>query len=211
MGGQSNTQEMSLYQSSGLKGKEMAQQSDPSLRRASFYGVSGLLSAGFFLVFVRLIFLQGIQHEAWLARAERAQEKRVTLHAERGVIYDRNGKILAMNVERPSLYAVPSEIKNHRVFSRRLAPLLGISRKQLLQKLQRGRQFAWLQRKVSPQMREEIEQLGIKGIGFVMESKRIYPKRTLSGHLLGFAGLDNQGLEGIERRYDKTLRGEEDG
>jgi len=184
------------------------QPSPVGLRRSYFYGLSWLLSLGLFMVFSRLVFLQVIQHQTWLKKAEHYQEKRIPLHTERGTIYDRNGRILAMSIERPSLYAVPSQIKDWKAFSRRLAPLLGLSRKKILHRLQiGGREFAWLQRKLRPEVREAVEASGIEAVGFVTESLRVYPKRSLAGQVLGFVGIDNEALGGIEVRYDSILKG----
>lgn len=170
--------------------------------------VSSLLTLGFLLVSVRLVVLQGFQHAEWSKRAEREHEKNVSIEAERGSIYDRNGTVLAMNVEVPSVYAVPGEIRNPDAVSRKLGSILNMDPRSLAKKLGEGKSFAWLARKIEPVKAEEIRRLRLDGIGFVMESQRFYPKRALFGHLLGFAGLDNHGLEGLELKYDATLRGE---
>jgi cell division protein FtsI (penicillin-binding protein 3) len=170
--------------------------------------VSSLLTVGFVLVLIRLVVLQTLQHDEWSKRAEREHEKNVSIEAERGTIYDRNGTVLAMSVEVPSVYAVPGEIRNPETVSRKLGPILNIDSRGLAQKLRDEKNFVWLARKVEPAKAEEIRRLGLDGIGFVMESQRFYPKRALFGHLLGFAGLDNRGLEGLELKYDATLRGE---
>ena len=174
----------------------------------SLFFVSSLVAAGFALVSVRLIVLQAFQHAEWSKRAEREHEKNVSIEAERGTIYDRNGTVLAMNVEVPSVYAVPSEVRNPVAVSRKLGSILNVDPRSLGKKLEDGKSFAWLARKIEPEKAEEIQRLQLEGIGFVMESQRFYPKRALFGHLLGFAGLDNRGLEGIELKYDATLRGE---
>lgn len=170
--------------------------------------VSSLLTVGFLVVLIRLVVLQAFQHAEWSKRAEREHEKNVSIEAERGAIYDRNGTVLAMNVEIPSVYAVPGEIRNAAAVSRKLGPILNIDPKSLAKKIDEGKNFVWLARKIEPAKAEQIRSLQLEGIGFVMESQRFYPKRALFGHLLGFAGLDNRGLEGIELKYDTTLRGE---
>ncbi len=181
------------------------------LKHPRFYTLLALMAFGFILISLRLVVVQGLQHEEWLARAEQAQEKSVEIEAERGTIYDRKGRILALDTERPSVYAIPAEIKEPLAASRRLAPLLGLSQKNIFKKLRKGGQFVWLNRKISPEKMAQIEKENIKGIGFITESKRIYPKGALFGHLIGFAGLDNQGLEGIERKYNATLQGKNGG
>ncbi len=185
----------------------MAQHNTEQKKPTALYAVSFVLLAGFALVFVRLIFIQGIEHDMWLARADRAQQKTVHLEPERGAIYDRNGNILAMNFDRPSLYAIPGEIKNPKKTAQKLAKILKVRSDRLLKKLKRKGAFVWLERKIDLAQMQQIEALKIKGIRSVMESKRVYPKGALFGQVLGFAGLDNQGLEGIEKKHDLTLRG----
>ncbi len=185
----------------------MPKKSDDQLKRSRFYTIFTLMMIGFALVLTRLVFIQGLEHDLWVARAEQSQEKHVKLEAERGTIYDRNGKILAMNIERPSIYAIPSKIKNPRKLAGQLAPILKVQKKQLHEKLLKKKDFVWLKRKVSLEMSERIEKKQFEGIGFIRESKRVYPRNSRFGHLIGFAGLDNKGLEGIELRHDKSLRG----
>ncbi len=93
---------------------------------ASLYGVFFLMMAGFALVLVRLTVIQAVEHETWAKRAKGAQEKNVTIEAQRGAIFDRNGQILAMNVERPSVYAIPSEIENPTAVAKKLSVILGV-------------------------------------------------------------------------------------
>ncbi len=167
-----------------------------------------LMTAGFLAVLIRLVFLQVFQHEEWSRRAEREHEKQVSIEGERGSIYDRKGNILAVNVEVPSVYAVPGEIEDPRAVSKKLGPILEIEPALLAKKLREGKNFVWLARKIDLAKADRIRKLQLSGIGFTTESQRFYPKRALFGHLLGFAGLDNHGLEGIELKYDPLLRGE---
>jgi len=170
---------------------------------------------GFGFVLARLVFIQGVEHDLWVARAEQSQEKRIKVEAERGTIYDRNGKILAMSIERPSVYAIPSKIESPRHLAGKLARILKVPQETLYDKLTKRKDFIWIKRKVSLEMeariQEEVETRiqaeGFEGIGFIRESKRVYPQNSRFGHLIGFAGLDNKGLEGVELRHDARLRG----
>lgn len=175
--------------------------------RFRFYAIFTLLMVGFAVILIRLVFIQGVEHDLWVARAEQSQQKHVKVEAERGTIYDRNGKILAMNIERPSIYAMPSHIKSPHQLAGQLAPILKISKKQLHEKLLKKKEFVWLKRKISLETRALIEEKHFEGIGFLRESKRVYPRNSRFGHLIGFAGLDNKGLEGVEHSYDSSLRG----
>ncbi|VAX26183.1 Cell division protein FtsI [Peptidoglycan synthetase] [hydrothermal vent metagenome] len=185
----------------------MAQHNTNTTKPTPLYVISFVLFMGFALVFVRLIFIQGIERDTWLARADQAQEKTVQLEPERGTIYDRNGNVLAMNFDRPSLYAIPGEIKNPKRTAKKLAKILEVRSDRLLRKFKRKKAFVWLKRKIDLEQMKKIDALKIKGIRSVMESKRVYPKGNLFGQVLGFTGLDNQGLEGIEKKHDPILRG----
>ncbi len=188
----------------------MAQQhTTDHFKPASLFGVFFLMIGGFALILVRLVFIQGIEHERWVKRADRAQEKNVTIEAERGTIYDRKGKILAMNLDRPSIYAIPSEVQNPVSVSKQLALILGLPQNQLLKQLRKKSAFVWIKRKITHEEMAKIEAKQLKGIRYVNESKRTYPRGPLMGQLIGFAGLDNQGLEGVELHHDATLRGTE--
>jgi cell division protein FtsI (penicillin-binding protein 3) len=167
-----------------------------------------LLTAGFLCVGVRLFALQVVEATELSKRAERQHEKSVVLEGERGTIFDRQGRILATNVEVPSIYAIPSLIRNREAVAPDLARVLQSDARTILKRLEGKRNFVWIERKVAPAVARSVMELGIEGIGVLKESQRFYPKRNLMGHLLGFAGMDNRGLEGIELKYDTLLRGE---
>jgi cell division protein FtsI (penicillin-binding protein 3) len=167
-----------------------------------------LLAAGFVGVTVRLFELQVVDATELSKRAERQHEKSVVLEGERGTIFDRKGRILATNVEVPSIYAIPSLLRNRAAVAPDLARVLHSDRRVIFKRLRSHKNFVWIDRKVNPDVARSAMELGIEGIGILNESQRFYPKRNLMGHLLGFAGMDNIGLEGIELKYDKWLRGE---
>jgi cell division protein FtsI (penicillin-binding protein 3) len=166
------------------------------------------LTSGFLCVGGRLIALQVVEATDLSRRAERQHEKNVVLEGERGTIFDRQGRILATNVEVPSIYAIPSLIHDRGAVAPDLARVLPYDARTVLRRLEGNKNFVWIDRKVSPAVARSIMDLGIEGIGVLNESQRFYPKRNLMGHLLGFAGMDNHGLEGVELKYDPILRGE---
>ena len=176
-------------------------------KRSHLVGVTLIGMIGFLVVAARLLFLQGVQQGQWRLEARRGQEKAISVTPARGTIYDRNGRILAVNMDTPSVYANPSAIQNSDAVVRALAPILPGTPRALNGKLNSKKQFVWLARTLDPAKAAIVEGKGIKGVGLRMESKRFYPRRELLGHLLGFTGLDNQGLEGVERQYDALLRG----
>ncbi|MCP9472258.1 MAG: penicillin-binding protein 2 [Nitrospira sp.] len=180
----------------------------PLSRGRRFFTILLLLS-GFGVVLSRLVTLQVLQAAELTAKADRQHQTTVSVEGVRGAIVDRHGKVLAMNLEVPSVYGVPTVLDSPAQTARELAPLLHVRREELERKLRQQRGFVWLARKVDPDRRHLVERVSsIEGVGVKMEGRRFYPKGPLLSHVLGFAGMDGEGLEGIERRYEKELRGE---
>jgi cell division protein FtsI (penicillin-binding protein 3) len=161
----------------------------------------------------RLIDLQVVQYSALMARAEKQQLRTITAPAERGEILDRTGRVLAYSVDADSVFADPTEIDNPGAVATAVCHALaecGPADRQAMEKKLRGSgQFAYLQRKVSPDEEQRLRDLKLKGIGFLKESRRYYPNKELAAHVLGYVGLDNVGLAGIESSYDTQVRGRE--
>lgn len=176
-------------------------------RRGRILAVLLVLLLGYVLVAGRLLYLQVYKRAELASRAERQQERLVKLKAKRGTIFDRMGRELAISLEVDSVYGVPSKIEDPRRTARRLSPILQESPRELERKLSRGNHFVWLSRKIEPGRARKVKDLNSKEIGLLSESRRFYPKKSLAGPVLGFTGMDNEGLEGIERAYDKALRG----
>ncbi|MFA5059922.1 MAG: penicillin-binding transpeptidase domain-containing protein [Candidatus Omnitrophota bacterium] len=142
--------------------------------------------------------------------AEKQHNTLIKLEPKRGTIYDRNLRPLAINVTAYSLYANPramSPAKKAEVI-RRLPEILNLNSKFLTQALSKEKYFVWLARKLSPQQMEEIKMLKLDGLDFVKESKRYYPGGELAAHMIGFSGIDNDGLEGLELTCDRYLKGD---
>jgi cell division protein FtsI (penicillin-binding protein 3) len=175
--------------------------------RGRIIAVLLLMVMGFALVALRLVYLQVYQRAELTVRAGRQQERVVKLEPKRGTIYDRMGRELAVSLDVDSVYGVPSGIDNPRAVALQLSRILREDRRGLEQRLAGNKQFVWLSRKVEPARAEKIKDLGNKEIGIRLESRRFYPKKSLAGPVLGFLGVDNKGLEGLELAYDKSLRG----
>ena len=176
--------------------------------RGRRYSLLVLMLAGFGIILFRLVTLQVLQAAELTARADRQHQKSVTLEGARGTVIDRHGKVLAMNVEVPSIFGVPTSLDNPANAARFLSPVLHIRREEIEKKLRQEKHFVWLARKIEPEQGHRLEQLSIDGIGMVMEGRRFYPKGPLLAHVLGFVGMDGIGLEGLERRYETQLHGE---
>ena len=162
----------------------------------------------------RLVVLQVVQHDELVARAEKQQMSTVVAPAKRGEIFDRNGRLLAYSVDADTIYAVPTEIsdpaRTAAVLCDALDDCTKKSREELKERLSQARsQFAYVRRRATPMQAKRVAALDLDGIGFRKESKRFYPNRELAANLLGYVGLDNVGLGGIEATYDKTVRGRE--
>ncbi len=178
------------------------------LSRGRRYFVLVLLLCGFGVVLFRLVTLQVLQAAELRAKADRQHLKTVSLEGARGTIVDRHGKVLAMNMEVPSVFGVPTTLDSPAKTARHLSSVLHVRTDELERKLRQDRGFVWLARKLDPEQGRRLEQMPIDGIGVVMEGRRFYPKGPLLSHVLGFAGMDGAGLEGVERRYESHLHGE---
>jgi len=177
-------------------------------RKVRIYLPFFLLCLAFFIIETRLYNLQIINHKEFTQQAGKNQIKRVDISPERGIIYDRNLEKLAINIPSYSLYACPKKISHPQKLAKQLSPILEIKSSVLLTQLKKEKVFLWLKRKLPLPKKEMIESLHLEGIGFIEESERFYPQKELASHILGFTGIDNQGLAGVELYYEKELRGE---
>ena len=162
----------------------------------------------FFLLCIgRLLFIQFFRSDYLTLIAKKQHNQLVELEPRRGAIYDCNLKAQAFNMSMDSLYAVPNIIKNKENVINQLLPILGKDRNYLSERLNRKKSFIWLERKLAPEDSEAIKKLNLKGLGFLKETKRIYPNSYLGSHIIGFSGMDNIGLEGVERSFNRYLKG----
>ena len=159
----------------------------------------------------RLIFLQVFKSSEFVLLAEKQHSYFVELEPVRGTIYDRNNRPLAFNVPVYSLFANPKIMSDDdkRDAIKKLSELLDLSSDFLQERLSRNKYFVWLKRKLPIDLTENIKKLKIKGLDFRRESKRYYPNGSLAAHVIGFAGTDNKGLEGLELKYNQHLKGKE--
>ena len=155
----------------------------------------------------RLLFIQFFRSDYLISLAKKQHNQLVELEPRRGAIYDCNLKAQAFNMSMDSLYAVPNVIKNKESVISQLQPILGVERGYLTERINRKKSFIWLVRKITPEKSQEIKVLNIKGLGFMKETKRIYPNSYLASHVIGFSGMDNIGLEGVERSFNNYLKG----
>jgi cell division protein FtsI (penicillin-binding protein 3) len=169
--------------------------------------IGGVFVFFFAITSARAFYLQIIKKDQLVRLAEKQHQKIVALTPARGSIYDINSAPLAVSIEMDSCFAEPRSIENIAETAARLAPYLGMSLETVKNKLNASRNFAWLQRRMPPDQVQKIKNLDIDGIGFVKETKRFYPNGEVAAHVIGFTGLDPDGLEGIELKYNSTILG----
>ncbi|GMK40138.1 stage V sporulation protein D [Paenibacillus sp. CCS19] len=164
----------------------------------------------FFGLIGRLAYVQLMKGEELAAKAENSWRREVPFTAKRGEILDRNGVRMAYNISSPTIWAVPVQIKDKAATARTLAPVLGMSEMKLLPLLQKKASIVKLTpqgRKVTLEKAQEVRALALPGIMIGEDNKRFYPYGSLAAHVLGFTGIDNQGLTGVEAKYDQYLKG----
>ncbi len=170
-----------------------------------------LLGAALFLwsglICLRLVQLQIIRYGDWLQRAQRQQQRSIPVTPRRGIIYDRNGHELAMSISVDSVFAVPSEIPDPENTAHLLARVLHADPREIVSKLKTSHSFAWVARKVDAEASDRVRAMNLRGIYFQKEPKRFFPKRELGAQTIGYVGLDDEGLGGIEHAFDARLRG----
>ena len=162
------------------------------------------------VITIRLFHLQVLARSFFEHQGARQSERTINLDPRRGAILDRDGKPLAVSVDAESLYAVPQDIENPAATARALAGALELDpteRKELAAQLQKSRAFVWVRRKLDPGTAQRVRALQLDGIGFLTENRRYYPKRELASQVLGYVGLDNTGMSGIEYAFEDLIRG----
>lgn len=166
-----------------------------------------LLCLGIFVI--KLIRLQVFNAGYLSSEADKQHHHLIDLEPVRGSIFDRNGRPLAFNVSVYSLFANPNHMsaQDKQRAVEELPAILDVDISFLKKRLGRQKYFVWLKRKLPLELYNQIKALKIKGLDFRKESKRFYPDGSLAAHVIGFAGMDNRGLEGLELSYDKYLKG----
>jgi len=185
------------------------------LKRARFFVI-----CIFFLVWagaigVRLFWLQIVRHQDFVERAAKQQQRTFEVAPRRGILYDRNLRELAMTVLVDSIYADPSQISDKQAAAHTLAVLVHVdptdsltTEAQIAARLNEGRNFAWIARRVTPQVAAAAKALNMKGIYFQKEFQRFYPDNQLAAQVLGYVGVDDGGLGGLEEKFDGELHGQ---
>jgi cell division protein FtsI (penicillin-binding protein 3) len=169
------------------------------------------LMAFFLVLFIalasRAFQLQILSGNDLKSLANRQHTQTLTLQPDRGIIYDRNGEKMAATIMADSVCADPSKVENPKELADRLSEILDTDKAVLQKKLSGTKNFCWLARRIAPEQAALVAEMDVDGLFIVKEPKRYYPSGELAGHLIGFVGLDANGLEGLELRYDRYLKG----
>jgi cell division protein FtsI/penicillin-binding protein 2 len=176
--------------------------------------IFGLLLVFFFTVAAKLFETQVLDHREWLQKANQVQIREVIQSQPRGRIYDRNGQLLAFDVQATSIALDNYHMTKPELLEGLLRKHLGLSQGDARKLIYREGFFTWIERKVDPDvadaLQKDAQELGAWGLIFIPEWKRVYPQGSLASNVIGFSGTDDHGLEGIELQFDEALRGKEE-
>ncbi|MFW5979819.1 MAG: stage V sporulation protein D [Halanaerobiales bacterium] len=161
----------------------------------------------FIFFLIKLTSIQLINNEDYQEKALEQRLRHLQVEPKRGIIYDRNGEDLAVSASSETVVAIPPEIKNPQKTAEKLAPYLKLDQSEIYKKLNSNNSAVYVERKLDEEKINELKKLELEGIFFKEESKRFYPNDNLASHIIGFAGIDSQGLDGIELSYDSELKG----
>ncbi len=184
------------------------------LRRSRFWIICLFFLLWAVAIAGRLFWLQIVRHREFQERAAKQQQRTFEVAPRRGVLYDRNLRELAMTVLADSIYADPTEIADKPAAARTLAALVHTdpedaltTQDQIVARLNAGHNFAWIARRVTPQVAAAVKALNMKGIYFQKEFQRFYPDSEIAAQVLGYVGVDDNGLGGLEEKFDGDLHG----
>lgn len=171
-----------------------------------------VLFFGFFIwgiIVFRVFSIQILEHQKYKKIAKGQHLIRMNLEAKRGIVYDRNMKVLAFNLPTHSFFAVPKKVEEKDLVAEKFSQLAGCSKEKVKNKLKTEKKFVWLKRKTEKEESEKISSWNLKGVFFRKEIKRYYPHHPLAQDILGFCDIDSRGLAGVEYRYNEILSGED--
>jgi len=168
-----------------------------------------VLTAWALVVIVKLTYVQLIRHGDYTARAVRQQERTLALAPVRGSILDRRGRVLAESVSAQSIYADPQAVINKRATAKALASIRGLdmTAHEIEEKLRSDAAFVWIARQLPMDVAAAVKAVNLPGIYFLEDHRRSYPRGTIAANVIGYSGLDGEGLGGIEHSLDSYVRG----
>lgn len=165
----------------------------------------------FIFIVLRVFYIQVFDYQKLSSLASDLWSRDLPIEANRGLILDRNGAVLADNLTTTSLVLIPNQIKDKDDTSQKLADILGVTKEEMDKHVKKETSIERVHpegRRLSYEIADQINELELPGVYLVKESKRYYPYGTTLSHVLGYVGIDNQGLSGLELEYDEYLTGE---
>lgn len=164
----------------------------------------------FFFIIVKIFYIQVIEYRKLNTLASELWSRNLTVQADRGKILDRNGKVIVDNVTTVGLYLVPSQILNKEEVARTLSEILGVSYEEMMKHVSKKTSIERVHpegRNLDFEIADKINSYNYDGVYLLKESKRDYKYKNVLSHVIGYTGIDNQGLSGLELKYDKELTG----
>ncbi|UUX95668.1 penicillin-binding protein 2 [Aquabacterium sp. J223] len=168
-----------------------------------------LIATGFTALAGRAVYIQVIGTDFYQRQGEKRYAHTLEVPASRGRIVDRNGQILAASVPVPSIWAIPKDLEASPEQRRQLARLVGMTERELANRLDDSPNFVWLRRQVDERLWEQVKALKIKGVYQVAEYRRRYPEGEAAAHVVGFTNIEDRGQEGIELAFQRDLQGKD--
>lgn len=174
---------------------------------ARLYWLAAILLVWCVVICARLVYLQIFRYGDFEQRAHHQQQRTAEVDAPRGIIYDRAGRELAMSIAVDSVFAVPSDIPDLAGTISLISRITKSDPREILARCKASKTFCWVARKTEAETSQRIRSLNLRGIYFQKESRRFYPKNEVAAQVLGYVGMDDEGLSGIEREYNDQLSG----
>ena len=166
----------------------------------------------FFIIFFKIVYVQVFSYDKLSSLSDDLWSRELPISAARGKILDRNGKVLADNITITSLVIIPNQVEDPSRVAKVISSILGVSYDDMYKHVTKKTSIERVHpegRNLSFKVADKINSYGFAGVYLVKESKRYYPNKNMLSHVLGYTGIDNQGLSGIELLYDKYLTGED--
>jgi len=160
------------------------------------------------ILVLRLLYIQVVKYNFYKKIADEQHTVSLEIAPKRGTIFDRNMRVLAINLHSDSVFANPRVIKDKKRAARSISGILGISEDFVYNRLSKNKSFVWIKRKIPPEASARIKALKMEGLDTIQESERSYPDKALACHIIGTVDIDNNGLEGLELQYNRYLKGE---
>jgi len=189
-----------------------ALQKSPARKPAPSYRVA--MVEGFFLLFGlclvgRLLYIQALQHGKYQNLARMQHHTAASVAAQRGMIYDRNFNLLALNEACISIGVDLRQVKDRRQLADKVGRIIGEPSSKLYERMKTDRSFVWLKRRVAAELESKIKALKLNGVRIEKDARRRYPHKEIASHVLGFTDIDNRGIAGVEQMCDSLLAGQD--